>query len=183
MMESDQKKGAVIVNLFGGPGAGKSTMAAGLFSELKWRGINCELATEYAKEKVWEESYAIFENQIYIFGKQLQRVLRVKDKVDVVITDSPIILIILYNKLLSGKFDELIMEIFNSFENLNYYIVRKKKYMRKGRLQTLDEALELDERTEKLLKSNNVKYSTILGERASTEILADEIVGYLENKN
>ncbi len=70
-MASDQKKSALIVNLFGGPGAGKSTMAAGLFSELKWRGINCELATEYAKEKVWEESYAIFENQIYIFGKQL----------------------------------------------------------------------------------------------------------------
>ncbi len=109
--------------------------------------------------------------------------LRVKDKVDVVITDSPVILIILYNKLLSTKFDDLIMEIFNSFDNLNYFIVRKKKYMRKGRLQTLEEALELDKLTESLLSSNKVEFSTVLGERESIGTMADEIVEYLDKRS
>lgn len=46
----------VVVNLFGEPGAGKSTGAAYIFSALKMHGINAELVTEYAKEKVWEET-------------------------------------------------------------------------------------------------------------------------------
>ena len=33
----------IVVNLTGAPGAGKSTGAAYIFSELKQRGINCEL--------------------------------------------------------------------------------------------------------------------------------------------
>ena len=59
----------LVVNLFGAPGAGKSTGAAYIFSKLKMAGINAELVTEFAKDKVWEESKAVFQNQAYIFGK------------------------------------------------------------------------------------------------------------------
>lgn len=59
-----------VINLFGGPGAGKSTLAALLFHHLKIRGLSCEMALEYAKDKVWEESYSTLHNQIYVFGKQ-----------------------------------------------------------------------------------------------------------------
>jgi len=176
------KSGTLIVNLFGGPGTGKSTMAAGIFSELKWQGINCELATEYAKEKVWEESYSIFENQVYIFAKQLQRIMRVKDKVDVLITDSPLILIMLYNKRLSGTFDDLILEIFNSFNNKNYFLIRKKNYIRKGRLQTLEEAEELDGLTKELLDRNGIGYDTVTGEKASTGLILNGIIENLSGK-
>ena len=79
----------ILVNLFGSPGTGKSTGAAYIFSQLKMRGINAELVTEFAKDKVWEESKAVFNNQAYIFGKQYFRISRCADKVDVVITDSP----------------------------------------------------------------------------------------------
>ena len=50
----------LVVNLFGAPGAGKSTGAAYIFSKLKMSGINVELVTEFAKDKVWEESKAVF---------------------------------------------------------------------------------------------------------------------------
>ncbi len=170
----------LIVNLFGGPGTGKSTMAAGVFSELKWRGVNCELATEYAKEKVWEGSYGVFENQVYIFGKQLHRILRVQEKVDVVVTDSPILLVALYNERLGKTFDDLIYEIFKTYNNVNYFLVRKKEYIRKGRLQTLEEAIELDKSTRDLLDRNQIEYKTVLGEKASTEILVNDIVGMVD---
>jgi nicotinamide riboside kinase len=176
MSETPAKPGTLIVNLFGGPGTGKSTMAASVFAELKWRGINCELATEYAKEKVWEESFAIFENQVYILGKQMQRIVRVLGKVDVVITDSPVILVILYNKKLGKTFDELILQIFNSYNNMNYFLMRKKKYLKKGRTQTLEEALELDAQTRDLLDRNNVGYSTVMGERASIGLIVADIL-------
>ena len=38
----------LVVNLFGAPGAGKSTAAAYIFSMLKFANINAELVTEFA---------------------------------------------------------------------------------------------------------------------------------------
>lgn len=45
-------KNTIIVNLFAGPGAGKSTGAAYIFSKLKLAGIDCEYVSEFAKDKV-----------------------------------------------------------------------------------------------------------------------------------
>ena len=70
----------LIINLFGAPGAGKSTGAAYVFSQLKAAGVNAELVTEFAKDKVWEGTKAVFENQAYIFGKQYFRISRLEGK-------------------------------------------------------------------------------------------------------
>ena len=59
----------IIVNLFGAPGAGKSTLAAYIFSKLKMRDINVELITEFAKDKTWEKNFSALKNQAYMFGK------------------------------------------------------------------------------------------------------------------
>lgn len=54
----------LIINLFGAPGAGKSTGAAYIFSKLKMLGVNAELVTEFAKDKVWENNTEVLSNQI-----------------------------------------------------------------------------------------------------------------------
>ena len=53
----------ILVNLYGAPGAGKSSGAAYIFSKLKMAGVNAELVTEFAKDKVYEHSKKVFENQ------------------------------------------------------------------------------------------------------------------------
>lgn len=129
----------LVVNLTGAPGAGKSTGAAYVFSQLKMRGINCELVTEYAKDKVWEEDTAALNNQAYVFGHQLFRLTKLEGKVDVVITDSPILLSIIYNKdmkRLGPAFTEVVKNCFTSFDNINFFIHRVKPYNPIGRLQT-----------------------------------------------
>ncbi len=50
------KNETLVINMFAGPGAGKSTLAAGTFFRLKCLGVNAEIAPEYAKDLVWEES-------------------------------------------------------------------------------------------------------------------------------
>ena len=70
-------KRALIVNIFGGPGVGKSTTAAAVFALLKLHNIEAELVTEFPKDLVWEKRAYTFENQNYIFGKQQHRQWRV----------------------------------------------------------------------------------------------------------
>ena len=48
---------SLTVNLFGGPGTGKSTTSAAVFSLLKMHGVNAELITEFAKDLTWEKRY------------------------------------------------------------------------------------------------------------------------------
>lgn len=135
----------LVVNLFGAPGAGKSTGAAYIFSQLKMAGINTELVTEFAKDKVWEESKAVFQNQAYIFGKQYFRISRLQDKVDVVVTDSPIILSPFYanDPVLGDEFDTLCTKVFNSYDSMNVFINRVKPYNPVGRFQTENESDQL----------------------------------------
>ena len=111
---------AIVVNLFAGPGVGKSTTAARVFAELKLKGVNCEMALEFAKDKVWEESFKTMDDQIYIFGKQFHKIWRLKDKVDVIICDSPLPISIVYDKENSESFHKLIMEQFNKFINFTH---------------------------------------------------------------
>ena len=71
-----EKNKTIVCNLAGSPGSGKSTLAAYVFAKLKMMGINCELVTEFAKDKVWEKNNEALSNQIYIFAKQYYRMSR-----------------------------------------------------------------------------------------------------------
>ena len=163
----------IVVNLFAGPGSGKSTTCAGLFHKLKLAGVNCEMALEYAKDKVWEESYKILDDQIYVFGKQLHRIFRLKDKVDVVITDSPLPLSIYYDKSANPYFADLVMNQFNEFNNINYFINRDDTYNPKGRMQNKQEAEQIDTLLQLILKEYKINYSEVDKSKAVDFIFND----------
>jgi hypothetical protein len=165
----------IVVNLFAGPGSGKSTTCAGVFARLKLAGVNCEMALEYAKDKVWEESNKVLDDQIYVFGKQLHRIFRLKDKVDVVITDSPILLSIIYDKTGNKYFSDLVLNQFNNFDNRNYFIERTTVYNPKGRLQTEDEAKEIDKVLLDLLKDCNIEYDSV-GKSEAVDYIFNKIM-------
>ena len=115
-----------VVNLYGAPGVGKSTSAAYLFYALKSYGINCELVTEVAKDYCWEENKVALRNQLLIAGKQQFRLDRLKYKVDIVVTDAPLMLQTIYYKLNNcprkGLFNELIYAYYNEYDNLNFLL-------------------------------------------------------------
>ena len=150
---------ALVVNLFGGPGCGKSTVAALLFGKLKQHGVNCEMALEYAKDKVWEESFKTLDDQIYIFGKQLHKIWRLNEKVDIIITDSPLLFSVIYDKENNIDLKNLVLSTFNRFNNFNCLIRRQTKYQQEGRYQSENEAKELDDLIVNLLEENNIHYN------------------------
>jgi len=152
-------KKTLVINLFGGPGVGKSTKAAKIYSTLKEKGYNCELAAEYAKDLVWQESMHVLKNQIYLLGKQHHRVWRLLGKVDVVITDSPIMLCMVYGHD-SEHFRNLIKEEHDKMDTLNIVLTRKYQYVQEGRNQNEEESIEIDNNIIKMLKDYDVKYET-----------------------
>lgn len=176
----------LVVNFFAGPGAGKSTLTAATFAMLKWRGINCEMSLEYAKDKVWEESLKVLENQFYLFGKQSFRLHRLDGKVDVVITDAPILNSIIYDARGNEDFTKLIRQEHQKYENLNFFVMRQKKYMQEGRIQTEDEAKQIDEKIAGMLNEEtgpmNEKVFPIQGSPESLQYIEELIVNRLKKK-
>jgi len=173
----------IIVNLFGGPGSGKSTGAAYIFSELKMRGINVELVTEFAKDKVWENNHEVFKDQLYIFGKQHFKINRVLDKVDVIITDSPLLLSAVYNSdpVLGDKFNSLVNDVFKSFNNLNFLINRVKKYNPNGRHQSEEESNIKHLEIIKMLTDYEVKYKRYNGCKTNYDFIVYDILVKLKD--
>ena len=158
----------VTINVFGGPCSGKSTTAAGVFSLLKLHGLNGELVTEFAKDLSWEENLKKLEDQYYVFGKQFHRMWRIRNDVDIIITDSPLFLSKVYgvylNKGWPDCFYDTVMDAFNSFNNINYYLKRLKHYSPIGRNQTEHEAKELDDVVKTMLEKDNVEFKEIPGD-------------------
>lgn len=172
----------IVVNLYAGPGSGKSTTCAGVFAKLKLAGVNCEMALEYAKDKVWESSFKVLDNQIYVFGKQLHRLWRLKDQVDVVITDSPLLLSILYDSSKNENFKNLILDQYKSFNNLNYFIKRNDNYNPKGRMQTIEEAKKLDTELSDILHDLHITH-TILCKDGAIDYIVNDVLKILNNEN
>lgn len=174
----------LVVNLFGVPGAGKSVGAAYIFAQLKMRGINAELVTEFAKDKVWENNSKVFKNQCYLFGKQSFRLSRCKNEVDVIVTDSPLPLSIFYNSdpVLGEPFNQTVMNVFNSYDNMNYLLLRTKPYNPKGRFQTEEESDALKQPMIDLLKNRDIAYVERNGEVEGYESIVSDIIDRLVEK-
>ena len=176
----------ILVNLVGAPGAGKSTGASYIFSQLKMRGVNAELVTEFAKDKTWEHNTAALSNQVYMAGKQYFRLTRCAKQVDVIITDSPLFLSILYNRItpegdrLPPCFDSLIMWLFNRFDNMTYLVKRIKPYNPVGRNQTEQESDELHGVLASLLDEFKIKYSVIDGDESYYKQVTREVINRLK---
>lgn len=169
----------IVVNLFGAPGVSKSTGAAYIFSQLKMNNINCELVTEFAKDKVWEESKEVFNNQAYIFGKQYFRISRLQDKVDVVITDCPLLLSAFYNKgeyPFDRHFDDFVLRVFNSYNNMNYFLLRDKPYNPKGRFQTEEESNEVSKLLLEFLHNKKISLDILKGNKDNFDSIIGNII-------
>ena len=164
-----------IINFYGGPGVGKSGIAAGVFSKMKANHMQVEFAAEVAKDYVWEERFNILKHdQLAIFAKSHRKIDRLRDQVDYVITDCPLLMHIVYIPKDSYKgIKPLIVEVAQSFENINILLTRSDKvaHSEVGRYHNEDEARVLDRQITNLLDTYDPTYYTIPVHSYSTETI------------
>lgn len=175
---------ALIVNLFGGPGAGKSTTRADVFRILKQNHVNCEEVYEHAKKLTWSERKEELRCQPYILGKQLRDLEVLMDKVDVIITDSPILLCRYYTTkyrptAYSDHFLYFCDEQFKHMGGINFFIERANPYQSEGRNQTAEQSDEVARELRALLDDLEVDYRTVPGNQFAGPAIAHAVLDAL----
>ena len=120
----------LVINLWGGPGAGKSTIAAELFVCLrKHTNANVELTNEFATDLCFEQAKGNLKDQIYLLGNQWHRLWRLDQLgVDVAICDSPLGIGIPYlRKRKPTYYDQyvvLVNALYDEYANVNVMVNR-----------------------------------------------------------
>ena len=144
------------INIYGGPGVGKSTAAADVFATLKKQGYSCELVDEFAKGLTWDASAIEIADQVFCLGNQYHKMKRLQGKVDFIITDSPILLNIVYgtrNGYSSAAFQKLVLELSGTFWGYHFLLERDTEFDTAGRVHNEAESLEIDKDIKQVLTS------------------------------
>jgi len=140
-----------VINLIGGPGCGKSTLAAELYARMKRNHMKVEMVREVAKEWAWEGKEITAFDQISIIGEQIKKESSLFNKVDYIITDSPVLLGSFYfdynhdqrfmNKMVKDyyKFSES-----KGITFINFVLDRYEEYDPKGRFESEQDAIDID---------------------------------------
>lgn len=151
-----------VINLWGGPGSGKSTTAAALFSAMKKRGLKVELVREFAKDLTYQKDYGSLTNQLYVTGQQDHRLRSLVGQVDYAITDSPLPLALAYcGSEYKGWLEDAILGAYYRYDNYDILLTRTKEYQTYGRNQTKTEALEVDLEVRKLFRTHTLADSRV----------------------
>lgn len=152
----------LVINLFGGPGSGKTTIAAQLFAELKKRHYDVELVTEFAKDLIMQNNQAALQHQFYVTGVQAHRIWSAAQKMQVVVVDSPILLGPIYDQRNSKALLDLCVEHHDELNNLNIFLSRKGvQHSMVGRVHSLTESVGIDNRIHRLLDELKVEYISL----------------------
>lgn len=153
-------------------------------AKLKRKGINAKYVSEFAKDKVYESNDEVFKHQEYMFGKQSFKMGRVKNKVDVMIVDSPLLLCAVYNTdiVLGEDFNKTVLNVFNSYDNRNYLLVRNHTYENSGRFQNEEEAKEVRNMIIKMLDDMNISYETTTSSDYNCETIVNKIVEEIKKR-
>lgn len=170
------------VNLYAGPGAGKTTTARGLAYFLGRNGHNVELVREYIKDWAYLKRVPLSFEQEFLFSNQLHlEDFLLNRGVGVVISDSPIPMNIAYSKRYDFEGWSDLLALADKFErrfpSLNIFLSRAGiEYKQNGRYETPEQAMWMDNFILNFLEQTKTKYVVM------PSVKIDDIVAYVEGQ-
>jgi adenylate kinase family enzyme len=170
---------SLIVNIWGGPGSGKSSTAAHLFAKMKQAGYSCELVSEEAKKIVWEGHLNLLEDQWYISAMQNRKLMRLKGKVDYIITDSPLLMGTLYmDSSYPQSLRSCVEDINDYYCNYHAMLNRVKPFVQAGRSQDEEGARRIDTMCRELLEERNLCDFEVDGDSKAAKKIMQNLLQY-----
>lgn len=158
----------VLINLLGQPSTGKTTTMAHLYARFKSEQADCEICPEWVKTWAWENKKIDEFGEFYIFGKETHQQSRLIDKVDYIISDSPVFLVAFYHEYYNK--DKSLMPAVKSFYDMlekrnvqvyNFFLTKNKPYNPKGRFQPEEEAERIGIEILDWMIYNNIQYDRL----------------------
>ncbi len=166
-----------VINAFGSPGSGKSSLCYEMTGIMKRNHISCELVTEVAKTLTWSSRHPELAVQPYVFGKQLKMIEVLQGKVEYIITDSPILLSYIYaGNRWPQAFKDAVIDTFNIYDNRNFLLTPGKKYDPNGRNQTKEESDEIYSSLLQLLVMKEIPFIQLTHGNFTAESVVETIL-------
>ena len=172
-----------VVNLFAGPGVGKTTTGQLLAGMLSMTGHRVELVPEFAKFATYAKYNAALGDQDYMFAKQHHRlaVLRADTRLEYVIMDGPLPIALTYADPSDTVYTSLVLKRFFAFDNINIFLERNPAYPyeQMGRSQSHSEAQAQCDRTLALMQDNGIEYETLMVNEVTACTVFERLTGRL----
>ena len=175
-----------VISLIAGPGAGKSTLAAELYAKMKRQGLDVEMVREVAKEWAYDgRKIGPFE-QLSILGEQIKKESSLFNKVDYIVTDSPVFLGAFY--LNYNHNQDIACEFVKNYYNfgkeqrvqfLNYVIPRRGDYRTEGRYESEEQAKFIDSAIKVYLRQWHYQFELFGAAEITNEEMIEEIMRFL----
>lgn len=150
-----------VINLFAAPGTGKTTTGQILSGLLSMADFKVEYIPEFAKFATLARNRAALSDQIYMFAKQENRLTVLREAgLDYVVMDGPLPLALLFQPPgYYAGYEPLVMEVFRSYPNLNFYLTKNPKFAYKthGRNENEEESRQLDQNLRGVLARHDVQ--------------------------
>lgn len=153
------------INIYGGPGVGKSTLAARIYSDLRRRFVNVELVQEVVKQYVYAGRTLKPWDYVYTFGQQFEaELLPLSAGVKTIVTDSPLFLQCIYAYRDDSPAYEQLVDICRMFDEdyavRNFLVLRSEAtpYETLGRWQDKAGAIEVDKMVRDALDTHLIDY-------------------------
>jgi energy-coupling factor transporter ATP-binding protein EcfA2 len=156
----------LVINLFGAPGAGKSTLALLVAGLLKSQhpDLTVECPDEIAKLVVYDESPKVLRCQLYIAGRQFWQIARCEGHADVVVCDSPVLLSPVYGtehgQSLPPAFFDVCAHYHAEFPSLNYFVMRAHQFETRARVHDQSDERRLENKISEALVRAKAPFRT-----------------------
>ena len=171
-----------LVNLFGGPGIGKSSIAAGITYKLKKKHISCNNPYEFPKTLAWDNNTPAIKDQLYVLANQHRGIAQSYGKVDYIIIDSPVMFSTIYHsyytkgypaEFYGDSFHQMVVDLHKKYDNINILLERADgQHNSEERFQDLKQSLEIDKLCKKILEKHDIPYHVVkVGNKTVKEIL------------
>jgi len=175
-----------LINLFGGPGIGKSGIAAGITYKLKKNHISVNNPYEFPKRLAWDNNIPAISDQLYVFANQHRGIAESYGKVDYIVIDSPILFSTIYHRyytegypaeLYGEEFHNFVISLHKKYDNINILLERgETTHNNNERFQNYEQSLEIDKLCKQILDENGFPYHKVkVGKNSIKNIL--KIVG------